>query len=138
MTTRRILLGLALLATTLLACAGTASAKFYNDGSVLPMLRPAFVTHAQAVAAAKKKSKKCRAPLIGARPGGGAGGASGVIGPTTGVAGCDPNFSDPTVDSDKDLLSDVREHQIGTDPCSKDSDADGVEDGYEYYSAVDL
>lgn len=230
MTTRRILLGLALLATTLLACAGTASAKFYNDGSVLPMLRPAFVTHAEAVAAAKKKSKApsvtkvtpsrlkvgqklyvygknftpgkgktkvfflryhhagaawvradsatktriivtvptslqklipasgtatrfqirvltsrfssilkaSRSPLISATPGGGAGSASGVIGPTTGVAGCNPNFSDPTVDSDKDLLPDVREHQIGTDPCSKDSDGDGVEDGYEYYSAVDL
>jgi hypothetical protein len=65
MTTRRILLGLALLATTLLACAGTASAKFYNDGSVLPMLRPAFVTHAEAVAAAKKKSKKkSKAPSV--------------------------------------------------------------------------
>ena len=84
-------------------------------------------------------TRTSRSPLISTTPGAGSGaGSAGVTGPTSGVAGCIPNFNDPTVDSDKDLISDVREHEIGTDPCSKDSDADGVSDGYEYYSALDL
>ena len=242
---RRALSTLALLATTGLASAGTASAAptkalptgthtFYRDGSVLPVLRPAFVSRAQAKAAAKKRKKSkapvvtkvspmtlkvgeklsvygknflpgkgktkvfflrvghpgaawvrstsgsktkvvvtvpaslnklipangqatrfqirvltksfgkatrtSRSPLISTTPGAGSGsaGSAAVSGPTTGVGGCIPNFSDPTVDSDKDLIPDVREHQIGTDPCNKDTDGDGVEDGYEYYSALDL
>jgi thrombospondin type 3 repeat protein len=43
-----------------------------------------------------------------------------------------------TNDSDKDGLNDAREVQIGTDPCSADTDGDKVGDGYEYYSAQDL
>jgi hypothetical protein len=43
-----------------------------------------------------------------------------------------------TNDSDKDGLNDALEVQIGTDPCSADTDGDGVSDGYEYYSAQDL
>lgn len=88
-------------------------------------------------------SKSSRSPLISATPtsaatGGGGAGAAAVTGPTTGVGGCIPNFADPTVDNDHDLLPDVREQQIGTDPCAKDSDGDGVADGYEYYSSLDL
>src|SRR3989442_12701203 len=69
---RRTILGLALLATALLACAGIASASasktlsghaFYRDGSVLTPLRPAFITRAQARAAAHKK-KKSKAPVV--------------------------------------------------------------------------
>jgi hypothetical protein len=41
-------------------------------------------------------------------------------------------------DDDNDLLSDVTEAAIGTDPCKLDTDADGVEDGFEYQSAKDL
>jgi hypothetical protein len=41
-------------------------------------------------------------------------------------------------DDDNDLLLDVVELAIGTDPCRPDTDADGVEDGYEYQSAKDL
>jgi len=48
-----------------------------------------------------------------------------------------PNVSD-TGDTDGDLLPDNLETQLKTDPCKVDSDGDGVEDGYEYYSAVDL
>jgi hypothetical protein len=84
-----------------------------------------------------------RSPMISGPAGANSGtngpvGASAVIGPTNGVGGCTPNFTDPTVDSDGDLLPDVEEHRIGTDPCNKDTDLDGVEDGYEYYSSKDL
>jgi Bacterial TSP3 repeat/IPT/TIG domain len=41
-------------------------------------------------------------------------------------------------DDDNDGLTDTTEAQLGTDPCKKDTDGDGVEDGYEYFSAVDL
>jgi hypothetical protein len=86
-------------------------------------------------------SKAAKSPLIsgpaGANGGGSAGPAS-VVGPTTGVGGCTPNFTDASVDSDGDLLPDVEEHRIGTDPCAKDTDGDGVEDGYEYYASKDL
>src|SRR5436305_3212540 len=50
---------------------------------------------------------------------------------------CVPS-TDPSVDTDGDLIPDVTEAQIKTDPCKKDTDGDGVEDGYEYYSALDL
>ena len=41
-------------------------------------------------------------------------------------------------DWDGDLLSNALEAQLGTDPCKKDTDGDGVDDGFEYKSAVDL
>ena len=41
-------------------------------------------------------------------------------------------------DDDKDLLTDGQEQAIGTNPCSADSDGDGVQDGYEFQSARDL
>jgi hypothetical protein len=41
-------------------------------------------------------------------------------------------------DDDNDLLDDELEARIKTDPCKRDSDGDGVEDGYEYRSAIDL
>ena len=41
-------------------------------------------------------------------------------------------------DWDGDLLSNGFEPGIGTDPCLKDTDLDGIEDGFEYKSAVDL
>jgi hypothetical protein len=41
-------------------------------------------------------------------------------------------------DDDGDLMPDTLETQIGTDPCKMDTDGDGVEDGYEYRSAIDL
>ena len=86
-----------------------------------------------------KPTRTSRSPLISTTPGAGSGaGGAGVSVPITGVAGCVPNFNDPTADADKDLLPDVLEHKIGTDPCNKDSDSDGVSDGYEYYSSLDL
>jgi hypothetical protein len=41
-------------------------------------------------------------------------------------------------DDDNDLLSDDVEKSVGTDNCKRDTDGDGVEDGYEYQSAKDL
>jgi len=41
-------------------------------------------------------------------------------------------------DDDNDLLSDVVEARLRTDSCRLDSDADGVGDGYEFQSALDL
>jgi hypothetical protein len=57
------------------------------------------------------------------------------------VSGADCINGVPTgksVDSDHDGLSDTLEKQIHTDPCNADTDRDGVPDGYEYMSALDL
>jgi hypothetical protein len=43
-----------------------------------------------------------------------------------------------STDSDHDGLSDTLEKQIHTNPCNADTDGDGVPDGYEYMSALDL
>ena len=48
-----------------------------------------------------------------------------------------PVISDPD-DVDADKLKDSIERKVGTDPLNPDSDGDGVEDGFEYYSAKDL
>src|SRR5439155_24719245 len=64
--------------------------------------------------------------------------AAGQV-PTGELPGCQPDFTPgSTKDSDKDLLPDVLEKQLKTDPCKADTDGDGVEDGYEYESALDL
>lgn len=41
-------------------------------------------------------------------------------------------------DDDNDLLPDATEWTIGTDPLNRDTDGDGMEDGWEYTSAKDL
>src|SRR3954453_1211230 len=41
-------------------------------------------------------------------------------------------------DDDNDLLTDAQEIALKLNPCSGDSDGDGVEDGFEYQSALDL
>jgi hypothetical protein len=53
------------------------------------------------------------------------------------VAECDVNASGGG-DQDRDRMADGLERAIGTDPCSADTDRDGVEDGFEYRSAIDL
>jgi IPT/TIG domain len=45
---------------------------------------------------------------------------------------------DSSPDHDGDLLPNSLELSIKTDPCLRDTDKDGVEDGYEYQSALDL
>lgn len=65
--------------------------------------------------------------------------AKPTIGPDVG-GDCDndgvPNPSDN--DDDNDLLPDSIERTIGTNPCVADSDGDGLVDGWEYLSALDL
>jgi hypothetical protein len=63
----------------------------------------------------------------GGSPGGGAGGGPGANLPCTSSA-----------DHDGDMLPNALEAELTTDPCLADTDADGVGDGYEYKSAVDL
>ncbi len=62
---------------------------------------------------------------------GGAGGKDGGPG-SPGNAAC------KGVDYDGDLLANSDELKLKTDPCLKDTDGDGIEDGYEFKSAVDL
>jgi IPT/TIG domain len=61
------------------------------------------------------------------RPGGGGGGPAKIC-----------NDGGPGGDHDGDLLANASEGGLGTDPCLADTDTDGVEDGYEYQSALDL
>ena len=81
-------------------------------------------------------------PLIGPeRASSGNGGNSGGAGvPTQPEGDCDSdgvkNRAD--ADDDNDLLSDALELALLLDPCVGDTDGDGVEDGFEYQSAVDL
>jgi hypothetical protein len=99
-------------------------------------------------------TKRFRSPVVVPRgSGAGSGGTgTGTVGGTgstggTGTGGtsttppdCDhdgiPNSSES--DDDGDLLPDTLEAQLGTDPCNRDSDGDGVEDGFEVQSAIDL
>jgi hypothetical protein len=46
-----------------------------------------------------------------------------------------PNAKDN--DDDNDLISDAQEATDGTNPCNRDSDADGMSDGWEIQSAAD-
>ena len=64
----------------------------------------------------------------GGKPGGGGSGpGGGVQAPCTSSA-----------DHDGDMLPNALELELKTDPCLADTDGDGVGDGYEYKSAVDL
>lgn len=44
----------------------------------------------------------------------------------------------PAGDEDKDSLSNGLEKSVGLDPCRVDTDTDGLSDGWEYESAIDL
>ncbi|MGZ6641575.1 MAG: IPT/TIG domain-containing protein [Solirubrobacteraceae bacterium] len=68
-------------------------------------------------------------PKIGPRAISGAGTASDCDG--DGV----PNTTD--TDDDNDLIPDTTEKAIGTDSCKRDTDGDGMSDGWEYYSSLD-
>jgi IPT/TIG domain len=69
-------------------------------------------------------SRRLSPVVTGVGAGDGGGGATGA---------CDTG-----TDFDGDLLSNSLELAIGTDPCLRDTDKDGLEDGYEYQSALDL
>jgi hypothetical protein len=69
--------------------------------------------------------------------------ASPLIGPRAGALGsvedCDQDKIPDATDSDddNDLLPDTLEAEIKTNPCLRDTDGDGMSDGWEYYSAKD-
>lgn len=44
----------------------------------------------------------------------------------------------PAGDEDKDTLTNGLEKSVGLDPCRADTDTDGLADGWEYQSAIDL
>jgi len=46
--------------------------------------------------------------------------------------------ANPSGDEDKDSLSNGLEKSVGLDPCRADTDTDGLSDGWEYQSALDL
>ncbi|MEA2292812.1 MAG: hypothetical protein QOE86_451, partial [Solirubrobacteraceae bacterium] len=95
-----------------------------------------------------KLSPKIAPAPPAASGGGGATGSTGGTGTTTtptvdarGPEGdCDGDGikNKDETDADNDLLSNATENAIGTDSCNADTDGDGVPDGYEYQSAVDL
>jgi hypothetical protein len=62
---------------------------------------------------------------------------SGPAGPN-GDCDHDKILNKDETDKDNDLLSNDAEKTLGLDPCAADTDLDGVGDGYEYQSALDL
>ena len=69
---------------------------------------------------------------------GGSGGGSSDGGSDGGGSAQPAPCTKAGTDDDGDLLPDSTETAIKTDPCNPDSDGDGVEDGWEYQSAVNL
>jgi hypothetical protein len=61
-----------------------------------------------------------------------------VTGVAAGDGGAGLAACDSSSDHDGDLLSNSLELSIKTDPCLRDTDKDGVEDGFEFQSARDL
>lgn len=49
------------------------------------------------------------------------------------VTGCRTVRSEQAVDTDHDLITDTVERQLGTDPCKRDTDGDGLTDWYELF-----
>ena len=76
----------------------------------------------------KFTSRRLSPVVLGLSAGGGDGGGGG---------GTNTVCADDS-DHDNDLLSNSLEKSLGTDPCLADTDADGMIDGWEYYSAKDL
>ena len=87
-----------------------------------------------------KLTSRGRSPIVLPRSSSGNGG--GGTGPgAAGPAGdCDADgVSNATeTDDDGDLLADSREATVKTDECDRDTDGDGVEDGYEVEAALDV
>jgi hypothetical protein len=99
--------------------------------TVAPVTTPATGTATTAPAAASSPASSSPAAAAPAAPA-----APAAVPP----ADCDKDGRPDSVDTDddNDLLPDTTERAIGTNPCNADSDADGMEDGWEYKSALDL
>ncbi len=87
-----------------------------------------------------KVTKTSKSPLIGAAStdsGGDGGGGSGT--PPDGDCDGDGIKNSVDTDDDNDLIPDTTEINVThTDPCSADTDGDGISDGYEWQSALDM
>jgi hypothetical protein len=81
----------------------------------------------------KKYTPKKRSPVVSApRP------AAPPQSAADGDCNGDGIKNSATTDDDGDLLPDTLEAQINTDSCKVDTDGDGIQDGFEYQSALDL
>jgi hypothetical protein len=84
----------------------------------------------------RKFTKRNISPMIG--PAGSGITAPGVTPPSAYEQCLSQAQANPAGDEDKDSLTNQLEKQVGTDPCRADTDTDGMADGWEYQSALDL
>ena len=117
---------------------------------VIPQTVEKYITVADGVAQptrfrlrvlAKRFAKGYTAVRLSPTIGLGNAAGGGVPGTPSGpAADCDADGIANSIDDDddNDLLSDALDVAIKLNPCSADSDSDGVEDGFEYQSALDL
>jgi hypothetical protein len=107
-----------------------------QGGTAMPTL---FRVRVLAKKFGKRFTKASLSPVIAPKSPEAAGGAqANPQALPDGDCNSDGILNKDTSDDDGDLVSDTLETQIGTDPCKLDTDGDGVEDGYEYRSAIDL
>ena len=90
-----------------------------------------------------KLTTRGRSPVIYPRAGSGGAGGGAPSGPgaSANPAGdCDKDgiTNGVETDDDGDLLLDSREATLATDACLRDTDGDGIEDGYEVEAALDV
>jgi hypothetical protein len=111
----------------------------YTPAGASPTIAPA-VTSAAKTPAAKTPAASAAAGAAAAATVPVTPAAAAPAVPVAAAADCDrdgnPDATDP--DDDNDLLPDVNEIAIGTSTCNVDSDGDGMEDGWEYQSALQL
>lgn len=124
--------------TTMKVVIPTSVAKYFavKNGIVQPTR---FKLRVLAKRFAKGYTATRLSPTItnGNAPGASGGTGTAVSGP---AADCDGDTIVDAVDTDddNDLLTDALEVSLKLAPCSADTDGDGVEDGWEYHSALDL
>lgn len=97
-----------------------------------------FALRVLATRFSKKFTSRKLSPVISPKPNGDGGAGGGTAKPDP-YALCKASVAaNPNVDADHDGLANVTETAIRTDPCTADTDGDGMIDGYEYGSALDL
>ncbi|WP_084285529.1 IPT/TIG domain-containing protein [Solirubrobacter soli] len=114
--------------------------KYMNAQGNLP-IPTRFRLRVLSAKLSKAYTREGISPVIGPEKANGGGDNSGGAGvPTAPDGDCDSDGVKNSVDldDDNDLLSDALELSLLLDPCVGDTDGDGVEDGFEYQSAIDL
>ena len=121
----------------------TRFSKAYTRAGASPTIAPAAGAAADAAPVTAKKPSAASG-ASGAKASASAPTAAAPGTPSTPStpppADCDGDGQADAVDTDDDgdLLLDTVEHAIGTSSCDKDTDGDGMTDGWEYKSALDL